>query len=138
MEVSNLISRIEKVSYEEARIELPPNQGPTTSLNLILFTKLITNKNIGLAHVRDVVLKAWNPVYPLEVKRMDKDIFMFSFHHEVDAHKSYHKRPWFCKGGHLILKKWSPEVTWQEVDFSSSTFGSKSMVSLPRGMQRIT
>lgn len=53
---------------------------------------------------------------------MDKDIFMFSISHEVDAHKVYHKRPWSCKGGHLILKKWSPEVTWQEVEFSSSTF----------------
>ena len=111
MEVLDLISRTEKVSYEEARIELPPNQGPTTSLNLILVTKLVTNKNIGLAHVRDVVLKAWKLVYPLEVKCVDKDIFKFSFHHEVDAHKLYHKRPWFCKGGHLILKKWSPEVT---------------------------
>ena len=47
---------------------------------------------------------------------------MFSFYHEVDAHRAYHNRPWFCKRGHLILKKWSPEVTWQEVYFSSSTF----------------
>ena len=53
---------------------------------------------------------------------MDKDIFMFSFNHEVDAHRAYHRRPWSCKGGHLILKTWNPEVTWQEVDFSSSTF----------------
>ena len=26
------------------------------------------------------------------------------------------------QGGHLIIKKWSPDITWQEVDFSSSTF----------------
>lgn len=53
---------------------------------------------------------------------MDKDIFMFSFSHEVDAHRAYHRRPWSCKGGHLILKKWNPKITWQEVEFSSSTF----------------
>nr|POE88510.1 hypothetical protein CFP56_66678 [Quercus suber] len=122
MEVSSLIARIEKVSCKEAIIELPPNQDTTTSPKLILLAKLITNKDIGLAFVRDVVLKAWNPVYPLKVKRMDKDIFMFSFSHEVNAQRAYHKRPWSCKGGHLILKKWSPEVTWQEVEFSSSTF----------------
>ena len=91
MEVSGLISRIKKVSCEEARIELPPNQGLTFSPNLRLLAKLITNKDIGLAYVRDVVIKAWNPVYPLEVKHMDKDIFMFSFNHEVDAHKAYHR-----------------------------------------------
>ena len=122
IEVSDLISRTEKVSYEEARLDLPPNQGHTTFPKLILLAKLITNKDIGLAYVRDVVLKAWNPIYPLEVKRMDKDIFMFSFSHEVDAYRAYHKRPWSYKGGHLILKKWSLEVTWQEVEFSSSTF----------------
>ena len=114
MEVSNLISRTEKVSCEEARIELLPK--------LILLAKLITNKNIGLSYVRDMVLKAWDSAYPLELKRMDKDIFMFSFSHEVDAYRAYHRRPWSCKGGTLILKKWSPEVNWQEVEFSTSTF----------------
>nr|POE57495.1 uncharacterized protein CFP56_06561 [Quercus suber]POF24121.1 uncharacterized protein CFP56_77266 [Quercus suber] len=122
MEVSNLISHTEKVSCEEAKIELPPNQGPASSPNLILLAKLITNKDIGLAYVRDVVMKAWNPVYPLEVKRMDRDIFMFSFNHEVDAYRAYHRRPWSCKGGHLILKTWNLKVTWQEVDFSLLTF----------------
>lgn len=47
---------------------------------------------------------------------------MFSFNHEVDAYRAFHRRSWSCKGGHLILKTWNPEVTWQEVDFSSSTF----------------
>ena len=56
------------------------------------------------------------------MKRIDKNMFMFSFHHEVDAHRAFHRRPWSCKGGHLIIKKWSPDITWQEVDFSSSTF----------------
>lgn len=61
-------------------------------------------------------------MYPLEVKRIIKNIFKFSFRHEVDANRAFHRRPWSCKGGHLILKKWSPDITWQEVDFSSSTF----------------
>ena len=107
LEVSDLVSCTKKVTYVEAKIELSLNQGLTFSPNLILLAKLITNKDIGLTYVRDVVIKTWNPVYPLEVKCMDKDIFMFSFNHEVDAHRAYHRQPWFCKGGHLILKTWS-------------------------------
>ena len=94
MEVSDLISRTEKVTCEEAKIELPLSQAPITSTNLILLAKLITNKDIGLTYDKDVAFKAWNPIYPLEVERINKNIFMFSFHHEVDAHKAYHRRPW--------------------------------------------
>ena len=25
------------------------------------------------------------------------------------------------RGGHLVLKKWSPDITWQEIDFSTTT-----------------
>ena len=62
MEVSDLISRTEKVSCEETRIELPLSQASITTSNLTFLAKLITNKDIGPTYVKDVVLKAWSPV----------------------------------------------------------------------------
>ena len=88
MEVSELADRTSKC----IRLELPPNQETSLSSALILLGKLVSSRVAGLNIVKDVVLKAWKPVYPLEVKRLDKSTFMFSFHHEVDINKVFQKK----------------------------------------------
>ena len=35
---------------------------------------------------------------------------------------AYSRRPWTLKGAHLNLQEWRPDLTWEEVDFSWSTF----------------
>ena len=103
MEVADLISCTEEISCEESKLEVPPSQDPTISPNLILIDKLITSKDTSLNYVKDIALRAWKPVYSMEVKRLDKNIFMFSFQHEVDAHRAFLRRPWSCKGSHIIF-----------------------------------
>lgn len=121
MEVTDLINRTKLCSFKDIRLELPPNQTPPTNSNLTLIGTIISSKSIGLSIVRGVVLKAWKPMFPLEVSRMDNNLFLFRFQHEADASKVFHRRPWSIKGGHLILKRWDPNLSWREIVFNSST-----------------
>lgn len=93
------------------KFELPSNQNTNLPPNLILLAKIITSNNTNYNMVKDIIKKAWKPVYPMEAKRLSKEVFMFIFHHEVDLHKVYKRRPWSIRGGHLVLKRWSPNLT---------------------------
>ena len=122
MEVSEFVNRTKHNAPLKTYAEFPPNQDFESSSRSTLIGKLISSKNPNLTIVKDVVLKAWRLVYQLAVKRLDKDIYLFSFQHEADALKVFDRSPWFIHGGHLILKECNPNLSWQEVNFSKYTF----------------
>ena len=53
---------------------------------------------------------------------MDRNIFLFTFQHEVDVKRVWDKRPWSFKGEHVILKKVDPAWSLNEIDFSEIDF----------------
>jgi hypothetical protein len=118
--VLDLILKTEKCSCLDLQIELCPPTQTHPALNLI--GKIISNKNFLASVVLDIIQKAWRPHRPVLVKKIDRNIFLFIFEHEIDLKRAFDRRPWTLRGAHLVLKKWRPELTWQEVDFSSSTF----------------
>lgn len=122
MEESEYLTNANKLSNLDIRLELPPNQDNTTQLSYNLIGKLISTRSTGTSIVRDVLYRAWRPTLGLEVKRLNKDTFLFSFQHEADLQKAFQRRPWSIRGGHLILKKWRAELSWNEVSFATSTF----------------
>lgn len=120
--VSELVSHTEQCSCDEFRIELPSNQKNPESFKLILVGKIISTRNFNYSVVRDIVTKAWNLSFLVSVKKVDKNLFLFTFQHEADLNMVFRRRPWTLRGAHLILKVWELNLNWNEIDFSKSTF----------------
>lgn len=131
MEVSNIVNWTTKVTCLDIHLELPPNQvNPNISQHNLL-GKLISSKVIGFNSIKYVVLKAWKPTCALEVKQLGGNVYLLNFQHKADLHKAFIRRPWSIWGSHLIMKKWSPELTRKEIDLSLSSFWVQ-VHSLPR------
>ena len=120
--VEELIVRTKFISCANNRLSLSPSKEPLNTTKLSLIGKIISPRNFINSVVQEIIVKAWKPSHPIQVKRVDRNNFVFSFGHEVDRQLAFNRRPWTIKGAHLILKIWSPELSWQEIAFSSSTF----------------
>jgi hypothetical protein len=64
--------------------------------------------------VGEIITEAWNTINEVEVAMIDKNVFLFTFKHEVDV---WDRRPWNFKG-----KKYNPGCSLSEIDFSISDF----------------
>ncbi|GMY31888.1 hypothetical protein FCV25MIE_27130 [Fagus crenata] len=111
-------------TYDDLKLDLLTSLEQEDAVNLTLMGKLITTKNFPINVIKDIVTKAWSQMRSIEVdvKRLDRNIFMFKFKYEAHLQVVFRKRPWTIRGAHLILKEWKSDLSWQEVDFSTSTF----------------
>jgi hypothetical protein len=120
--VDELIARTETCNCVDNQLFLTPSSAPTPLNTLSLVGKIVSTRNFIHTVIKDIVDKAWKPSLPIQVQRVDRNTFLFTFGHEVDRQLAYNRRPWTIKGAHLILKTWTPDLTWKEMDFSLSSF----------------
>ncbi len=120
--VEDIILRTQRVSCADNRIDISIPREIPNHVNHCLLGKIMSLRSFYMPVVLEIVTKAWNPSRPIQVKKVERNIFVFMFEHEADMALAYKRRPWTIRGAHLILKVWNPELTWQEIDFSSSTF----------------
>ena len=70
-----------------------------------IFEMLGTNcRYFSKVVVKEIIAKAWNTVNEVDVAVVDKNVFLFSFKHEVDVKRVWDRHPWCFKGEHVILK----------------------------------
>ena len=89
---------------------------------ILLIGKILSKKSFPKMLVKEILSKAWNVVNDVEISVVDRNVFVFSFQHKADVRRAWDRRPWLIKGEHLILKRFSPEHSLAEVEFSTTEF----------------
>lgn len=67
------------------------------------------------------MLRAWNPSQKVTIKFMDTNIFSCIFDCKEDMSRALNLS-WSFRDHQVILKQWSPEMAYFDVDFSSAAF----------------
>ena len=120
--IEDLTHRTQKISCADNRLPITiPKQNPAQQ-SLLLIGKLISHRNFHAPIIFDIVNKAWKPSRRIQVKKIERNTFVFTFDHEADRDLAFNRRPWTIRGAHLILKIWNPELASSEIDFSRSPF----------------
>jgi hypothetical protein len=120
--VEELTHRTQHVSCADNRLELCQPQNIPSQTNFLLLGKIISPKTFHSPIILEIVSRAWNLARPIKVKKVDRNLFAFSFVHEADFQLVFNRIPWTIRGAHLNLKVWNPNLAWQEIDFSNSPF----------------
>ena len=89
---------------------------------LMLIGKVLSSKVFTRTVVKEIITKAWNTSFEVEVAVLDKNLFSFSFRHEGDVRKVWDRRPWSFRGEHLILKMYEAAWNLKDIDFSVTDF----------------
>ena len=120
--VDELTTLTQKFSFADNRLSLPAPVTDSEVDGLSLIGKIISSRSFSTVVIKDIIQRAWNSSREVTITKMGKNIFLFSFGTVTELENIFQRRPWTLRGAHLVLKKWSPDLLWQEVDFSRSTF----------------
>jgi hypothetical protein len=120
--VNRIIALTNKLGWNKGKVSLEVDPNSIESSRLMLIGKILSRKTFSRQLVKEILTKAWNVFHEVEVSVVDRNVFVFAFKHEADIHRGWDRRPWLVKGEHLILKKYNPELNFNEVDFSYTEF----------------
>ena len=120
--MENLIAKTKKLGWVQQPVSLGVEPSAEDKAKFLLIGKVLSHKVFSHSVVKEIIAKAWNTIKGVSVTVLDKNVFLFTFGHEVDVRKIWERHPWSFKGDHLILKKYKPEWSFNEVDFSVTDF----------------
>ena len=86
--MDNLVAKKRKLGWTKQLVSLEIVPAVEEKSNLVLLGKILLTKIFSRLVVKEIVVKEWNTVNVAEVIALDKDIFSFTFAHEVDVRRA--------------------------------------------------
>lgn len=90
--------------------------------NVSLVGKICSNKCMSKNVVFMILRTVWFTKEAIKVKKLENNVFLFSFKNETDRNRIWRRRPWSVNGSHLILREWSPDLALSNINFNLSSF----------------
>ena len=81
--VDAITSQAAKLSWLKSKVNLEVVSTSSNTSKCLLIGKILSNKSFPRALVKDILTKAWNVLNEIEVASVDKNVFVFTFKHEV-------------------------------------------------------
>ncbi len=82
--VLDLVNRTESYNCNEYKLELPSLHNESDKMKLSLIGKILSNRSFSAMVVKEIVDKAWQLNFLVSMKKMDRNILLFSFEHEAN------------------------------------------------------
>jgi hypothetical protein len=74
-------------------VSLEVEPGVEDKAKLMLLGKVLSSRPFSRGVVKEIIAKAWNTVNEVDVEGVDKNVFLFTFKHEVDVRRVWDRRP---------------------------------------------
>ncbi|KAJ1405016.1 Zinc knuckle CX2CX4HX4C [Sesbania bispinosa] len=87
-----------------------------------LVGKVLVEKVLNKAVVKEIISKAWNLGEDLNIVDLGPNVYMFNFSRVKDAKRILEEGPWFIMGNLLNIQNWIPEVSVFEVNYDYVLF----------------
>jgi hypothetical protein len=123
MDLETLISQTSALSWDDpspSLASLPPETAIDNTLALVGFS--IAQKHQTLKIVREALNKAWSFAIPFSIQVHARNKYLFVFKHPNHIRKILSQVTWNINGSLLILKKWSPDLSLDEINFHTAPF----------------
>lgn len=104
-------------------LSLSSNDDGTSQLeDKVLLGRMVSTRTFSRKDLVHIINSVWRTESKVKVERLNEYLFKFWFGSKEDRDKIFDRRPWSFNRAHLNLKLWDPNVPFERVDFSMSTF----------------
>lgn len=119
--METIISQTKALSWQDLDLEPKPKIAKKSS-KLIFVGKLVADKKLSKLAIHSSICVVWNFSQHFIMEDSEAKKFIFTFKSPQDKLKILRQAPWNFWGFLLILKRWSPGSTIQEISFQFTTF----------------